>query len=397
VRPTRYGLTLIPAKAFTRAPPTPASSRGSGKDCKGAKMPRGSKPGERRGGRQRGTPNKSTVLKNAAIAAAANDPNLSPLDFLLKLMRQPDLPLELRVTVAHQALPFAHIKKKAVTSTKVTYGDSQTVVNEKLGPRVKVVKVKSDHADADSITPLDFLLGVMRNAKSPESLRLRVAGMVAPYVHPRGEPGQLEETRAALMVDEDPYGFDPEILESLSQDQERSRALLKRHEDGQGLPWDFAEYYAALEKVKQTPAYVELEKRIADKFPSTYKELDSRLDRARLTELEEKGKTRPLTAAEEIEQRHLRARLACYAETPQGADCRRMNSLRALSADLRFPEEEEELKGLEARYPEVPFDPTHERLIIPGDDNLRRASLAWRKMASKASTDKRERWPRSGS
>jgi hypothetical protein len=360
-------------------------------------MPRGSKPGERRGGRQRGTPNKSTVLKNAAIAAAANDPNLSPLDFLLKLMRQPDLPLELRVTVAHQALPFAHIKKKAVTSTKVTYGDSQTVVNEKLGPRVKVVKVKSDHADADSITPLDFLLGVMRNAKSPESLRLRVAGMVAPYVHPRGEPGQLEETRAALMVDEDPYGFDPEILESLSQDQERSRALLKRHEDGQGLPWDFAEYYAALEKVKQTPAYVELEKRIADKFPSTYKELDSRLDRARLTELEEKGKTRPLTAAEEIEQRHLRARLACYAETPQGADCRRMNSLRALSADLRFPEEEEELKGLEARYPEVPFDPTHERLIIPGDDNLRRASLAWRKMASKASTDKRERWPRSGS
>src|SRR5262249_3150038 len=267
-----------PAKAFARAPP-PHRRRAAGvatiaKVAKGSKMPRGSKPGERRGGRQRGTPNKSTVLKNAAIAAAANDPNLSPLDFLLKLMRQPDLPLELRVTVAHQALPFAHIKKKAVTSTKVTYGDSQTVVNDKLGPRVKVVKVKSDHADADSITPLDFLLGVMREAKSPATLRLRVAGMVAPYVHPRGEPSQLEEMRAALMVGADPYGFDPGTLESLRQDQERLRALLKRHEDEQGLPWNFAEYYAALEKVKQTPAYVELEKRIADKFPSTYKELD---------------------------------------------------------------------------------------------------------------------------
>jgi hypothetical protein len=33
-------------------------------------MPRGSKPGERRGGRQRGTPNKKTALKNAALAAA---------------------------------------------------------------------------------------------------------------------------------------------------------------------------------------------------------------------------------------------------------------------------------------------------------------------------------------
>jgi hypothetical protein len=30
-------------------------------------MPRGSKPGERRGGRQRGTPNKSTALKKAAL------------------------------------------------------------------------------------------------------------------------------------------------------------------------------------------------------------------------------------------------------------------------------------------------------------------------------------------
>src|SRR5262245_51746096 len=116
--------------AVARTAATPASSRGSGNDCKtpkGSKMPRGSKPGERRGGRQRGTPNKSTVLKNAAIAAAANNPNLSPLDILLKFMRQPDLPLELRVTVAHQALPFAHIKKKAVTSTKVIYGDCQTV------------------------------------------------------------------------------------------------------------------------------------------------------------------------------------------------------------------------------------------------------------------------------
>ena len=73
-------------------------------------MPRGSKPGERRGGRQRGTPNKSTVLKNAAITAAASDPNLSPLDFLLNLMRQRDLPVEYRVSVAHQALPFAHAK-----------------------------------------------------------------------------------------------------------------------------------------------------------------------------------------------------------------------------------------------------------------------------------------------
>ena len=60
----------------------------------------------------------------------------------------------------------------------------------------------------------------------------------------------------------------------------------ERLEEEQNLPWNFAEYRAALEKVKQTPAYVELEKRIVDKFPPTYKELDSRLDRARLLSID---------------------------------------------------------------------------------------------------------------
>jgi len=73
-------------------------------------MPRGSRPGERRGGRQRGTPNKKTALKNAALAAAAADPNLSPLDFLLSLMRDPGLPPDLRIKMAQAAAPFVHAK-----------------------------------------------------------------------------------------------------------------------------------------------------------------------------------------------------------------------------------------------------------------------------------------------
>ena len=73
-------------------------------------MPRGSKPGERRGGRQRGTPNKKTALRNAAIAAAAFNPNLSPLDFLLGIMRDPNVTPELRIKVAQAAAPFAHAK-----------------------------------------------------------------------------------------------------------------------------------------------------------------------------------------------------------------------------------------------------------------------------------------------
>ena len=73
-------------------------------------MPRGSKPGERRGGRQRGTPNKKTALRNAAHAAAAANPQISPLEFLLGIMRDPDAPDELRIKAGQATLPFVHAR-----------------------------------------------------------------------------------------------------------------------------------------------------------------------------------------------------------------------------------------------------------------------------------------------
>ena len=71
-------------------------------------MPRGSRPGERRGGRQRGTPNKRTLIKNAVFLAAAAEPNRSPLDFMLALMRDPQVPLDARLDMAATAAPFVH-------------------------------------------------------------------------------------------------------------------------------------------------------------------------------------------------------------------------------------------------------------------------------------------------
>jgi hypothetical protein len=65
--------------------------------CPYEQMPRGSRPGERRGGRQRGTPNKKTLIKNAVFCAAASDPNRSPLDFVLALMRDPQGPIDVPV------------------------------------------------------------------------------------------------------------------------------------------------------------------------------------------------------------------------------------------------------------------------------------------------------------
>jgi hypothetical protein len=44
--------------------------------------------------------------------------------------------------------------------------------------------------------PLDFLLGVMRDRDGPPHLRLRAAGIAAPFVHAKGDPQQVDEVRA---------------------------------------------------------------------------------------------------------------------------------------------------------------------------------------------------------
>jgi hypothetical protein len=86
-------------------------------------MPRGSKLGERRGGRQRGTPNKATVAKAAALKKASSDPSVTPLEFLLGIMRDSDAPTDLRVKVAAVAARLAN--EKLTVSSQQQQTDNQ--------------------------------------------------------------------------------------------------------------------------------------------------------------------------------------------------------------------------------------------------------------------------------
>ena len=98
-------------------------------------MPRGSKPGERRGGRKTGTPNKKTLLRSAFIDAVAADPNVLPLDFFLRLMHQSTLPPNIRVRAAEAALPFMHARPRPTKKPQIAqpeHGDAQ--------PRVKLLR-----------------------------------------------------------------------------------------------------------------------------------------------------------------------------------------------------------------------------------------------------------------
>jgi hypothetical protein len=71
----------------------------------------GRKPGApKTGGRQKGTPNRATAAKAAEIAATG----LTPLDYMLDMLRDTSQPLPNRMWAAEKAAPFVHPKLAAV-------------------------------------------------------------------------------------------------------------------------------------------------------------------------------------------------------------------------------------------------------------------------------------------
>ncbi len=62
------------------------------------------------GGRQKGTPNKASVAKEAAIAASG----LTPLDFMLAALRDETREFAERLDAAKSAAPYCHPKRVPV-------------------------------------------------------------------------------------------------------------------------------------------------------------------------------------------------------------------------------------------------------------------------------------------
>src|SRR5262245_23628132 len=74
------------------------------------KKPRGGST-YRRGGRQKGTPNKATALRRAAEAAAvASEGEHTPVEFLLRVMNADDIDVKMRIDAAKAAAPYFHAK-----------------------------------------------------------------------------------------------------------------------------------------------------------------------------------------------------------------------------------------------------------------------------------------------
>ena len=300
-------------------------------------MPRGSKPGERRGGRQRGTPNKKTLLRNAELEAITGKPDFLPLDYFLAVMRSQHFPLTTRVQAALKALPRLHAKRRADDVDDPTFAPnaaSSHPVNEKRssgsgasesassdkavrhrGVRDAVIQDGNKNAE---LTPLDFLLGLLRSPDTPHATRFKVACATAPYIHQKKTTQDL----VARAGKPDRYGFavNLEMAKEIRDITRRLARLIKeRPKDPQ----------------KQQKNLIRLENRrkaIVATFvcpcPSLYRWSDYANDQKRYSYLLRKRKSRsPLTREENIEEARLVARMSAYAASPE-------NTARARIAEL---------------------------------------------------------------
>jgi hypothetical protein len=326
-------------------------------------MPRGSKPGERRGGRQRGTPNKKTLIKNAVFLVAASDPNRSPLEFMLAWMRDPQVPFDLRIDMAAQAAPFVHARPEPARRKRPDPLD----LRDRLGDtgdlkfETREVRPGAEGSAGGGLSPVDFLLGVMADPAATPRQRAKAAAIAARYKH--AYAGGAEAP--SIIVAEDKFAFKvaPELARAERDDRVREIRLdeFKPHS---------AEGIAAareLEQIRQRRA-----ERVAQvKFPDAYFHGDREADKKRLQQLYSKRLSRKkLTPEEDAEEAHLAVRVlgpvAVPVLSPEVAKARQLEPMtiewptsriaeldeRVVGGETLTAAEEAERQDLRRRYPD---------------------------------------------
>ena len=91
---------------------------------------RGAKPGERRGGRKKGTQNK----KNAAMIEAVEKSGITPLAYMLKVMRNRKAVVQRRDDMAKSAAPYVHPRLAAFMAKVNAPGEDWDEIFKLIGP-----------------------------------------------------------------------------------------------------------------------------------------------------------------------------------------------------------------------------------------------------------------------
>ena len=164
-------------------------------------MLRGSRPGERRGGRKRDTPNRRTILRDRILSIGLDHPAASQRAFLVKLVKDRKLPADTRMAVATPAV---------------------------------VPAIRDWNPQA-----LDALFGVVQDATAHPEARRKAALKIAEFLLPKAGK------KAKVIPDEYGFSINPNLASAYRDIQLELRALV--NEPTRKIP-------AIAEKIKKLEA-----------------------------------------------------------------------------------------------------------------------------------------------
>ncbi len=318
-------------------------------------MLRGSRPGERRGGRERGTPNRRTILSDRILAIGFDHPAASQRVLLGKLANDRKLPADTRIAITARCFPPKRTRSlrrgrrgalagTAIAQAALATGDAVGGSNgAQTPPAVPAIRHWNPKA-------LDALFGVVQDATANPKARSKAALKIAEFLLPKAAK------KAKVIADE--YGFliSPNLA-SACRDLKLELWALKR-EPTHKIP-------AIAEKIKRLEARFDaVRRRIEMPYPTKYGDKEAAKDLDRLMS-SLRGNGTALTEAQQAEEAHLWARYDVFRASPESIARRRREALEKVDRRFRIDrsdgdfyapplsrKERNELKLLRRLYPE---------------------------------------------
>jgi hypothetical protein len=235
-------------------------------------MSRGSKPGERRGGRQRATPNKRTVLTDKILAVASAHPTASCDELVAILARDRALPASSRVAVARKwfaAAPLPSANGRSKKPDVLAFGAIERTTPIKPYRRAANATPQSTRSASPNASPatnvavLPVLFSIAQDSATTGSERRQAASELAQYFLPKN-PTKKKSRCGNFPPDE--YGFvvDPDLAREL-RDTKLELACLP-------LSSNKRSPYATAQKASKLQARIkEIQQSLECPCPSKYK------------------------------------------------------------------------------------------------------------------------------
>jgi hypothetical protein len=284
-------------------------------------MLRGSRPGERRGGRKRGTPNRRTILRDRILSIGLDHPTASQRAFLLKLVKDRKLPADTRMAVAPQCFPPKRRRSSRTGRPRALAGSRTTIAQEALAS--EGFAAPSNGWQTPAVVPairdwtpqvLDALFAVVQDATANPEVRRKAALKIAEFLLPKAGK------KAKVIADEYGFSINPNLASAYRDIQLELRALVNG--PTRKIP-------AIAEKIKKLEARSDaIRRRLQVSCPTKYGNKQAGNDCDRLMEFTALRDNKiALSEAQISEEAHLRARFDVFAASPESIARRRRQAL----------------------------------------------------------------------